>query len=63
MYLIIKEFQQRLKNDRNFSESAIKCYSRSCMLLDSHMKLVSFGSKGVDVPSNIELEDVEEFAE
>lgn len=63
MYLIIKEFQQRLKNDRNFSESAIKCYSRSCMLLDSHMKLVSFGSRGVDVPSNIELEDVEEFAE
>jgi hypothetical protein len=63
MYLIIKEFGEWLKKNRNFSDSAIKCYTRSCMLLDNRMRAISFGSRGVDVPSDIELEDVEEFAE
>ncbi len=63
MYLIIQEFQNRLKINRNFSESAIKTYSRSCILLDWWMRSISFGSRGVDVPSDIELEDIEDFAE
>ena len=62
MYLIVEEFKDRLKTNRNYANCTAQTYCRALVLLDNWIQSVSFYSRGVDIPSTIELEDIEEFA-
>ena len=63
MHLIVLEYAKWLVNARNFSKSTIETYLRAVNALDDYVKDITFGSRWVEFPHTIELDDIEEFAE